>query len=177
MDDEALLRVVPPADRDLARAALSRLATAPAEIAAHSRRMIVIARRLAQPEATDPGMLATACCVHDLGLLPSARALPGRTFAERSAALLAELAAEFDVAPGRTRVWGAAVRDHLRPRGAPGETREAALLRRAAWLDAIGIGSREDRRALRSLTLDRRFGSSARLLARIGGALVRDRLT
>lgn len=177
MGDDALLAVVPPADRALALAALAQLAAAPPEIGAHSRRMITIARRLVLPESTDVAMLLIACCVHDLGLLPAARRLPGRSFPERSAALLDELATAYDVAPDRAEVWRTAIRDHLRPRGGPQEGPEAALLRRAAWLDATRIGTAADRRAMRSLALDRRLGASVRLLARVGGTLVRDRLT
>lgn len=177
MSPEELLDGVPREDRGLVATALSALETAPADIGAHSRRMIIIAQVLAAPEPVDLGLLATACCVHDLGMLTDGRRRwPERSFAERSSALLAQLAADHGVAAERTEVWCVAVRDHLRARGGPEETVEASLLRRAAWLDATRIGAAEDRRRVRALHLDQGAGESVRLLVRVGVSLVRDRI-
>ena len=120
--------------------------------------------------------LVAACAVHDLGLLadiaPRHRA---RRFPVRAAGVLEELAEQHDVDPARTRPWSLAVAGHLRWHGSADEPFEAALLRRSAWLDATGLGRREDRQLLTTLDLPTRTrAGNLRLLARVGTVCVRD---
>ncbi len=171
-----LLVGVPEDDRSLARAALRLLDRSPAEIGVHSRRMIVLARQLAGERPVDQGLLVAACAVHDLGLLP-ATGPPHRPrrFPLRSAAVLEELAEQHAVDPARARPWSLAVAGHLRWRGSVGEPYEVTLLRRAAWLDATGIGRPEDRRLLTTLDLPARTAAgNLRLLARVARVCTAD---
>ena len=171
------LAAVPAGDRAVARAALHRLADAPTEIQAHSLRMITIGRALTGDRPIDEAMLVAACAAHDLGLLPaSARRWPGLPFAQRSAALLAEMADDQRVERERAEVWCWAIAHHLRIRGGAAESAEASLLRRAAWLDATGRGSGADRAVVRRLAMSRPAGAAVRLLLRVGAACVRDSL-
>lgn len=176
MDQANPLGGVPADDRPLARAALELLDRTPAEIGEHSRRMIMLARRLAGARPVDQGLLVAACAVHDLGLLPTGRSVRHpRTFPRRSAALLEDLAAQHGIDPTRTAPWSVAVANHLRWRAGTSESFEAALLRRSAWLDATGLGHRDDRRLLSTLDLPTRTrAGNLRLLARVGTVCVRD---
>ncbi|HEY5978712.1 MAG TPA: HD domain-containing protein [Microlunatus sp.] len=170
-----LLAPVPSGDRPLAQTALDRLAAAPAEIGSHSRRMIMMARALAGDRPVDQALLVAACAVHDLGLLSgTAQRWPRLGFPDRSAAVLAELAEHHGLARDRSDPWCWAIAGHLRPLAPAGETTEASLLRRAAWLDAGGVGSRADRAVVRRLELSRSTPQTARLLARVGAACARD---
>lgn len=169
------LALVPVGDRPVARAALQRLDAAPDEIGSHSRRMIEIARALAADRPVDQALLVAACAMHDLGMLPaSGRRWPQLGFPDRSAALLAELADEHQVAADRADAWCWAIAGHLRPTAPAGEPVEASLLRRAAWLDAGGLGSRADRAVVRRLELSRSTPETVRLLVRVGGTCLRD---
>lgn len=169
------LSAVPAGDRPVARAALDRLASAPADIREHSLRMITIAQTLVAGHPVDGAMLVTACAVHDLGLLTDwKRRWPGLRFPDRSAAVFAELAERYGIEAGRSEPWCRAVAGHLRPPASTGEPYEAGLIRRAAWLDGAHIGSRSDRAAVRGLGLSRPMLESALLLLRIGTTVVRD---
>lgn len=176
MDRPDPLITVPADDRPLARAALQLLDRAPTEIGEHSRRMITLARRLAGERLVDQGLLVAACAVHDLGLLPtSRRAAQPKGFPRRSAVLLEDLAAQHGIDPARTGPWSTAVAAHLRWRARADESFEAGLLRRSAWLDATGLGRREDRRLLTTLDLPTRTrAGNLRLLARVGTVCLRD---
>jgi hypothetical protein len=170
------LAAVPAGDRAVARAALHRLERAPTEILDHSLRMIMIGRALAG-RPVDEGMLVAACAAHDLGLLPATvRRWPRLSFPHRSAALLAEIADDQRIGRDRAEVWCWAVAHHVALYGDPGESAEASLLRRAAWLDATGIGSRADRDLVRRLAMSRPAGATVRLLTRVGVASARDLL-
>jgi hypothetical protein len=172
-----LLDPVPVGDQPIARAALTRLDHAPAEVRSHSRRMVVLARGLAGDLPVDQALLVAACALHDLGLLAGASRRWSRLdFPDRSAALLAEFGAEHGIGRDRTDPWCWAVARHLRPRGGAGEPPEAGLLRRAAWLDAAGLGSRTDRMVARDLGQPRSTPESIRLLLRVGGGCLRDLL-
>ncbi|BAK33477.1 hypothetical protein MLP_04630 [Microlunatus phosphovorus NM-1] len=172
---DALLDPVPVGDRPIARAALTQLDQAPAEIRTHSRRMVLLARGLAGDRPVDQALLVAACALHDLGLLADASHRWSRLgFPDRSAALLAELGDEYEIGRDRADPWCWAVARHLRPRGGADETLEAGLLRRAAWLDAVGIGSRTDRTVARGLRFPHSAPESLRLLLRVGGGCLRD---
>lgn len=169
------LAAVPVGDRPIARAALARLDHAPAEIRTHSLRMVVLARNLADDRSVDQALLVAACSLHDLGLLAGASRRWSRLdFPDRSAALLAELGAEHGIGRDRTDPWCWAIARHLRPYGGADETSEASLLRRVAWLDATGLGSRTDRTVARELGLCHPAAESLRLLLRVGGGCLRD---
>lgn len=169
------LSAIPAGDRPIARAALDRLAAAPVEIRSHSLRMIAIGRALSAGREVDDAMLVASCAVHDLGLLAgSGRRWPRLGFPDRSAAVLAELADLHRIGTDRADPWCWAVAGHLRPLGPAGESYEAGLLRRAAWLDAGGLGSRTDRALVRRLHQRRPLPESVRLLARVGVASLRD---
>jgi hypothetical protein len=172
-----LLDPVPVGDQPIARAALTRLDHAPAEVRSHSRRMVVLARGLAGDLPVDQALLVAACALHDLGLLAGASRRSSRLdFPDRSAALLAEFGHEHGIDRDRADPWCWAVARHLRPRGGAGESLEEGLLRRAAWLDAAGLGSRPDRTVARELRLPRSTPESLRLLLRVGGGCLRDLL-
>lgn len=126
------------ADAALVEAAVERLAAAPPAIQRHSLRMTTLALGLARAEgwSVDVAGMACACAFHDLGL-----SAPGAApFPARSADLLAGFFDQRGVDEARVEPWVAAVRGHLALHGPVDETHEGALLRRAAWLDAVGLG-------------------------------------
>lgn len=170
----------PTADRHLVADARDRLAAAPGVVARHSLRMAALANALAARDGldVDGAGLFCACAFHDLGM-----GVPGRgPFPSRSADLLAGFLAEHDVPAARARPLVAAVRRHLAPpidRGLRhGIPAEVTLLRRAAWLDVLGVGDDAARRLRRELReADSDPVLDVRLAALIGVACARDLLT
>lgn len=160
-----------PVDAEVLDRALIRLEKAPPAIVRHSRRMITWAHQLAEAGgvAVDPLGLGCACAFHDLGLTGVGPA----AFPVRSADLLAAFFVEHGVQADRATPWLSAVRDHLRLRPPAGESREASLLRRAAWLDAVGVGDWTARQIRRAGGVR---GVDLRLLLPIASGCARDAL-